>query len=754
MNPSSTDTAAQRESMAANPDTVTCTVAICVYTDQRLAHIQVAVETTLSQMTEYDSLLLVVDHHPLLAERLREIYSDTACHVIESSELKGLSGARNTAIATSTNDVIVFLDDDAAPRPGWLNAFRQRFTDPTVTIVGGAVEPEWEGERAPRWFPAEYGWVVGCDYRGMPGNGAAIRNPIGANMAVRRSAFALAGTFAHTLGRVGTVPAGCEETDMSIRIAQQHPEGQILRDTSAVVDHAVPLPRQRPRYFIRRCFHEGRSKAALSSRVGASDGLSSERSYVLRTLTTGIARHVGALGKLDVAGVARAFMLGVGLMAAAAGYLTAPRRRTKPTPEPFDPIPVVDIDVAAPLPAPNPNGSGQLWVLARSGRTPVETQLVTDLDGENPSARLREALEDVIGQHHVPTPAPLPSSRLVTVVVCTLGTEPRLRQTVQAILEQTHSSLDVIVVDNDPQQGNARALVDNIIDPRLCLLDEPYRGVSAARNRGTRAARGDIIAFTDDDAIPDPEWIAHIAATFDHDIDEAITCVTGLVTSAEFSAREQLWFEEYGGFDKGFRPMVWSKTDEPETAAFGDIGERDWFFPYSLGVFGSGNNMAFRVARLRELGGFDEALGAGTITKGGEDLDVFRAVIMSGDTLVYTPEAHVRHRHRDTYSTLREQLYGYGTGMAAVLTKELLSGPRRAFALATRIPVGVWRLLAPSSAKNQGRSTSFPPSLVRTELAGYFAGPWRFLRSRRAARRAGRAGIDSVGVDTGRDGTT
>jgi GT2 family glycosyltransferase len=147
-------------------------------------------------------------------------------------------------------------------------------------------------------------------------------------------------------------------------------------------------------------------------------------------------------------------------------------------------------------------------------------------------------------------------------------------------------------------------------------------------------------------------------------------------------------------------------------------------------VFGSGNNMAFDVAALRAAGGFDPALGAGTRTRGGEDLDAFLNILLAGGTLVYEPAAIVHHTHRADFDSLSEQLYGYGTGMSAMVVKHVLSDPRTALQVLRRLPAGLRHLLDPSSVKNAGKGADFPEELTRVELKGYVRGPLLYLRTK------------------------
>ncbi|MBI1375920.1 MAG: glycosyltransferase [Frankiales bacterium] len=309
----------------------TVTVLVCTYTALRWAELAAGIDAARSQLRAGDELLVVVDHNDALLERVRDELGVTA---IPNAGARGLSGGRNTGVAAASGDVVVFLDDDACPAPGWVEAYRARFTDPAVVAVGGSIRPAWEGGAAPRWFPPEFGWVVGCDYIGLPGDGEPIRNPIGASMAVRRSALVSVGGFSELVGRVGTLPVGCEETDLAIRVRQADPGAVILRDTTAQVDHLVPVQRQKVSYFVSRCYHEGRSKAVLSGRVGAADGLSSERAYATRVLPRGMLAHLRSALRGDGYGAARAGLVPVGLAATGAGYLSVRLRGSSTLSEP------------------------------------------------------------------------------------------------------------------------------------------------------------------------------------------------------------------------------------------------------------------------------------------------------------------------------------------------------------------------------------------------------------------------------------
>jgi glycosyltransferase involved in cell wall biosynthesis len=297
-------------------------VVVCTYTDQRWTELAAGARAVVDQLGPGDELILVVDHNPDLLERVR---AELPGRVVPNAHARGLSGGRNTGVEAATGDVVAFLDDDALPSPGWVAAWRARFTDPGVVAAGGAVEPSWEGGVAPRWFPPEFGWVVGCDYAGLPPDGAQIRNPIGASMAVRRGAVTTVGGFSELVGRIGTLPVGCEETELSIRLTALDPAARIVRDAGAHVRHLVPRNRQRWAYFLRRCFHEGRSKRQLSALVGSGSGLASERTYVRIALPRGLARDVTAAVHGDAWGAARAAALVAGLLLTALGY-ALPRR--------------------------------------------------------------------------------------------------------------------------------------------------------------------------------------------------------------------------------------------------------------------------------------------------------------------------------------------------------------------------------------------------------------------------------------------
>ncbi|MFB9359744.1 glycosyltransferase family 2 protein [Actinoplanes nipponensis] len=304
-------------------------VVICCYTQQRWADLTDACAAVRDQVRPGDEVIVVVDHNDALLARARQELDGV--RVLANQGVRGLSEARNTGVRASAGDIVVFLDDDAVPRAGWLERVRHAFTERHVVVVGTSVAPRWEGGAAPGWFPAEFGWVVGCSYRGLPTRRSPIRNPIGASMAVRRSVFAAVGGFSDAVGRVGALPVGCEETEFCIRAASRRPESRVVLEPDAYVDHFVPVARQTLSYFVRRCYHEGRSKRAVARLTTTQAALAAERRYVRAVLPAGVLRGIGGSVR-HPRKFLQAGAIVVGLSATVTGYLSP--RRPPPRPQP------------------------------------------------------------------------------------------------------------------------------------------------------------------------------------------------------------------------------------------------------------------------------------------------------------------------------------------------------------------------------------------------------------------------------------
>jgi glycosyltransferase involved in cell wall biosynthesis len=309
--------APSRGSGQSKPVQLQASVVICAYSERRWDALRAAVEAALSQSPAPAQILLVIDHNESLLQRAREAFPDAT--VLRNGGQRGLSCARNSGVARATGDVVAFVDDDARPDPGWLAAILAAFDDETVIGAGGVALPLWEESR-PNWFPVEFLWVVGCSYRGLPQQVSYIRNPLGATMAFRRELFDLVGGFTDGIGRVGQTPLGCEETEFAIRAASAT-GGRILHIPEAIVEHLVPRERTAWRYFYRRCFSEGVSKARVARSVGRSSALSSERRYVLRTLPSGAFRGLRDATEGDLAGLRRALAILAGLTLTCCGYV-------------------------------------------------------------------------------------------------------------------------------------------------------------------------------------------------------------------------------------------------------------------------------------------------------------------------------------------------------------------------------------------------------------------------------------------------
>lgn len=320
------------------------------------------------------------------------------------------------------------------------------------------------------------------------------------------------------------------------------------------------------------------------------------------------------------------------------------------------------------------------------------------------------------------------SDELVSVVVCTRNRPDILKDCLSRLNALSYPHLELIVVDNAPTDDRTRHLVERFsqLDRRFRYVREPRPGLSAARNRGVREARGTYLAYTDDDVAVDRDWVQGLIRGFRSTSD--VGCVTGLVCTASIEGEAEAYFDA--------RAASWSTRCAPEIFDLEQHRRPSPLYPYSAGIFGTGANFAFDRAIFAEIGEFDEALGAGTWSRGGEDLDIFVRVLLAGRRIAYQPAAIVWHHHRAGRDELLKQMYGYGTGLSAFVTKCIHRRATRSDVL-RRIPGGFAKMFSIKSqtAARMPNDVDPPRGAWRQEVAGFVAGPLLYVKAARAARR-------------------
>jgi GT2 family glycosyltransferase len=397
------------------------------------------------------------------------------------------------------------------------------------------------------------------------------------------------------------------------------------------------------------------------------------------------------------------------------------------------PARVLEVELSEPLPGIADTVEGRRYrsarVLVRVEREPVGMIRVDLGDGGISRQALAEAITRDLAREIEESPRSAQTQRRVegaqrfSVVVPTHHRPDRLVACIDSILAGEYPDYEVLVIDNAPRRPGTAALLRRRYrdDARVRRVAEPRPGAVRARATGLAAAQGEFVAFVDDDTVVDRAWLTAIARAFS--AAEDVAAVTTLILPWELETLPQLWLEQFGGYGKGFRRQVFDRREG---------SSRDSLYPYSPGTYGSGASMAFHTRTLRELGGFDCRLAIG-----GEDLDLFLKVILSGHRLVYEPAAIAWHKHPSDYQSLRRTVFRYGAGLAALMTKWCFSNRAIARDIAVRLPAALRLALDPHSRKNAGKLVGYPQELTRLELAGMLAGPLMFAHAARKARSQG-----------------
>jgi GT2 family glycosyltransferase len=180
---------------------------------------------------------------------------------------------------------------------------------------------------------------------------------------------------------------------------------------------------------------------------------------------------------------------------------------------------------------------------------------------------------------------------------------------------------------------------------------------------------GEIVAFIDDDAVPEPDWAESILRVFAERAQIAVC--TGSVSAMSLDSEAERLFEANGGLRRGdvrihlppgagawprrgLRPLITWATDA-----------------------GVGCSLAIRTRIANALGGFDVALDQGPALAGGGDIDMLWRVLESGYEIVYEPRVRVWHEHRKDLEALERQILGHDRAFMATLVKALCSAPLR-----------------------------------------------------------------------------
>lgn len=273
----------------------------------------------------------------------------------------------------------------------------------------------------------------------------------------------------------------------------------------------------------------------------------------------------------------------------------------------------------------------------------------------------------------------------ICAAICTHNRPDVIGRALASLHSQVVRPAEVLVIDNAPADDSTCALIRDQF-PSVRYVREPVPGLNFARNRALRETDAEIVAFMDDDAVADTQWVGAMAAVFDED--SRIAICTGRVEPFSLETEAQRLFEAQGGFDRG-DTRIHMPGDARERRMHGLPAP---LIAWSLAV-GVGCSLAVRRETIRALGGFDEALDMGAVLPGGGDVDIIWRTLVADGEVVYEPRARVAHEHRRELPEVHRQILGHRRAEIAFLVKSA-----RAANGARRATVGaflLWRLFKP-----------------------------------------------------------
>lgn len=299
-----------------------------------------------------------------------------------------------------------------------------------------------------------------------------------------------------------------------------------------------------------------------------------------------------------------------------------------------------------------------------------------------------------------------------SVVVCTHDRPAELERCLTGLSGQTVNPKEILVVDN--ASGDERALdISRRFGARY--VQEPKLGLSRARNRGAAEATGEIVAYLDDDAYPEANWLANLLNVF-HDAE--IMAAGGRTIAPTADAETQELCKLIQGPGTNMKTMVVDKS-HPQ-----------WFEITAFGGIGTGMNMAFRRTAFDHVPGFDTRLGLPDAA-GEEQFAVFN-LVDRGFKAAYAPDAVVTHPTTFTVEGLRRRYFAacsYATSYILFLLMNVPQHRRDLLKFLFEAARGVkreWRSGGPNGTHHVIEVSRMKVMSARLQ------GVWKYATSRRA----------------------
>lgn len=735
-------------------------ITVIIPTCNRQQHLKRCLHA-LQRQTRNPDRIIVVDNCPDNNEVSQLLKDDFPGVEYLACTIKGVSAARNAGAAISDSEYLAFLDDDVCPSPLWLEKISVEISrDQRIAVATGLVLPAeistesqakmealggFNGGFLPRWvIPVVDRNTASHSFLEFPVLGA------GCQFLVRRAIFDQLGGFDEQIG-AGLGIDG-EDVDLYARAVDA---GHILfyEPAAVVFHHHRDTPEEFEQQFLRAAWSTAYLWGRLARRYRRLRGAANN--YFRKYFRLLARQSLHASFRPDIiSGKLRRQKLLQFIKGYLKGRFTQdhvklslwPSKKKLTAATANSSVSVRQLDLFRRIP----------FFLDSSGHEGVEVQVfcgekyvlslrMPATDSCVSTRQVLAALPDEIidgllidlKTNHLLTTAAKPfclmdmgghsSLRLnrffywrpsVSIVIPTRDRPADLVDCLWRISRQDYDGeLQVIVVDNNPQSGLSRPIVEQF--PRFLYLACEKPGAAATRNTGFKKAKGEIIALADDDVLVPQGWIRNIVQRFWR---QDVWMVNGSVLPYELSSRAELDFEDNCGFPSSHTTIE----------ATGDVIRNRRYIPAVM--FGVSANMAFRrnVIENPAIGVMNEVLGPGTPAGAGEDLEFIYRVLKEGHTVVFEPAIWVYHRHRRTTAELNRQIYNYGKS-APALYLHILIGHHDFIAIPAllfHVPKNLIMLLFISG----GRYWKLGLHGIGGYLVGFPAYFWSRLRDRRYSR--------------------